>query len=137
MHQQKSSGRSPNFFNHSGKNFRGVLDYFQGVSATVSFFFFFFQKKRTSSSASNIHVIGLLDRVDKCSMGPHKSDSVPKIFFPSKLLVVSHSYNVAEQVKDSLHIPKTALAIKITKMPINKLSAKTEPKLAGRNYSSP
>jgi hypothetical protein len=40
-------------------------------------------------------------------------------------------------VKDSVHIPKIALAIKKTKMPINKVSAKTKQKLAGRNYSSP
>jgi hypothetical protein len=36
-----------------------------------------------------------------------------KIFIIILLLpVVSHSYNVAKQVKDSVHIPKAALAIK-------------------------
>jgi hypothetical protein len=72
------------------------------------------------------------------SGGPDFFQGVSGTFFFFFLLpVVSHSYNVAEQVKESVQIPKTALAIKKTKMPINKLSARTELKLAGRNYSSP
>jgi hypothetical protein len=69
MYQQKIWGCAPNFIDHSGNIFRGVPDFFQGVSVTIFF-------------------------------------SLP---------VVSHSYNVAEQVKDSVHIPKTALDIKKNK----------------------